>query len=482
MLWWLASRTVRPTPIPRKNPDPPEEPYVSVAARSPDLTPLAVPAVDVNPLGALYMTVSQPQPRPQPQAPIQAIVIGAGPAGLMAAEQLVQAGISVAVYDAMPSVGRKLLRAGIGGLNLTHAENKADFIHRYAPQVDKVGAWLQEFDADALRLWAADLGIETFVGSSGRVFPSAKKAAPLLRAWLHRLRAGGTQFHVRHRWCGWDDQGGLLFSHADKQMVVSAPVVIYALGGGSWARLGSDGQWRSRFIDRGIQCAPFRPSNGGFRYDWRVAFRAEQAGQPLKSVALALTRLDGSAWRKKGDAVIAGAGLEGSLIYAASAAIRDQIDQQGSCTVHWDLFPDKTAAQLAQVLGRRRAGDSLSTLLRRQLKLTGVKLALLKELSSKEQMGRIDTLPSLLKALPQCLTACRDLDEAISTAGGVEFDELTAGLMLRQLPGHFCVGEMLDWEAPTGGYLLTACYASGVVAGRAARDYLSERSDPIDNL
>ena len=416
------------------------------------------------------------------ESPVQAIVIGAGPAGLMAAEQLVKAGMSVAVYDAMPSVGRKLLRAGIGGLNLTHAENKADFIGRYGQQTDKVGAWLREFDADALRLWAEGLGIETFVGSSGRVFPSAKKAAPLLRAWLHRLRAGGTQFHVRHRWCGWDEQGRLIFSHADGQLVVSAPVVIYALGGGSWARLGSDGQWRSQFIGRGIQCAPFRPSNGGFRYDWSDAFRTEQAGQPLKSVALALTTAEGKTWRKKGDAVIAGEGLEGSLVYAASAAIRDQIEQQGSCTVHWDLFPDKTAAQLAQVLARRRVGDSLSTLLRRQLKLTGVKLAVLKELSSKEQMGRIEALPSLLKALPQRLSACRDIDEAISTAGGVEFEELTEGLMLRQLPGHFCVGEMLDWEAPTGGYLLTACYASGVVAGRAARDYLSERSNSIDRL
>jgi len=416
------------------------------------------------------------------ESPVQAIVIGAGPAGLMAAEQLVKAGMSVAVYDAMPSVGRKLLRAGIGGLNLTHAENKADFIGRYGQQTEKVGAWLREFDADALRLWAEGLGIETFVGSSGRVFPSAKKAAPLLRAWLHRLRAGGTQFHVRHRWCGWDEQGRLIFSHADGQLVVSAPVVIYALGGGSWARLGSDGQWRSQFIGRGIQCAPFRPSNGGFRYDWSDAFRTEQAGQPLKSVALALTTAEGKPWRKKGDAVIAGEGLEGSLVYAASAAIRDQIEQQGSCTVHWDLFPDKTAAQLAQVLARRRVGDSLSTLLRRQLKLTGVKLAVLKELSSKEQMGRIEALPSLLKALPQRLSACRDIDEAISTAGGVEFEELTEGLMLRQLPGHFCVGEMLDWEAPTGGYLLTACYASGVVAGRAARDYLSERSNSIDRL
>jgi uncharacterized flavoprotein (TIGR03862 family) len=400
----------------------------------------------------------------------------------MAAEQLVQAGMSVAVYDAMPSVGRKLLRAGIGGLNLTHGENKADFISRYGQQTDKVGAWLQEFDADALRLWAADLGIETFVGSSGRVFPSAKKAAPLLRAWLHRLRAGGTQFHVRHRWCGWDEQGRLLFNHADDQLVVSAPVVIYALGGGSWARLGSDGQWRSQFIGRGIHCAPFRPSNGGFRYDWSAAFRADQAGQPLKSVALALTTTEAKAWRKKGDAVVAGEGLEGSLIYAASAAIRDQIEQQGSCTVHWDLFPDKTEAQLAQVLARRRVGDSLSTLLRRQLKLTGTKLAVLKELSTKEQMGRIEALPSLLKALPQRLSACRDIDEAISTAGGVDFDELTDGLMLRQLPGHFCVGEMLDWEAPTGGYLLTACYASGVIAGRAARDYLSERLNPTDPL
>ena len=463
MLLCVPSRIVRPT-------RPPEVLYAPVAPSLFVAIPVDVCSVGLGPHKTLSMSVAQ--------SAVQAIVIGAGPAGLMAAEQLVQAGMSVAVYDAMPSVGRKLLRAGIGGLNLTHAENKADFISRFGQQTEKVEAWLQEFDADALRSWAADLGIETFVGSSGRVFPTAKKAAPLLRAWLHRLRVGGAQFHVRHRWTGWDDQGRLLFSHADGPLAVTAPVIIYAFGGGSWARLGSDGQWRSQFTQRGIQCAPFRPSNGGFRYDWSDDFRADQAGQPLKSVALSVTSVEGIGWRKKGDAVIAGEGLEGSLIYAASAAIRDQIEQQGSCTVYWDLFPDQSAAHLAQVLSRRRAGDSLSNVLRRQLKLTGVKLALLKELSSKEQMGRIDDLPRLLKALPHHLTACRDIDEAISTAGGVEFAELTEGLMLRQLPGQFCVGEMLDWEAPTGGYLLTACYASGVVAGRAARDYLRQQSLP----
>lgn len=402
-----------------------------------------------------------------------AVVIGAGPAGLMAAEQLNNAGIQVDIYDAMPSVGRKFLRAGIGGLNLTHAEDHRDFVSRYGKQADTVEQWLQAFNATALREWAARLGIETFVGSSGRVFPTAMKAAPLLRAWLKRLRQDGTHIHLRHRWIGWSDKGELLIENREQRFAIQPKVVIFAMGGGSWAKLGSDGQWLVEFENNDIECLPFLPSNCGFNADWRTPFRKEQQGQPLKSVALAYCQPDQQRWYKKGEAMISKHGVEGSLVYAASSGIRDQILAQGFCDIYWDLLPDKSLEQLTKAATQKRPKDSLSSFLRRSFKLDASKQALLNQLTSKEQVRDISKLPHLLKNLHQRLESPRPLDEAISTAGGVSMAALTPALMLKNKPGYYCAGEMLDWEAPTGGYLLTACFASGVVAGQDAVKRLS---------
>ena len=412
---------------------------------------------------------------------LTALIIGAGPAGLMAAEQLTNAGYRVDIFDAMPTAGRKLLRAGIGGLNLTHAENKSDFVARYGDKQTQISQWLSTFDADDLRAWAKQLGIDTFVGSSGRVFPIEKKAAPLLRAWLKRLKQNGATLHTRHRWLGWAQENQLLFKNANGEFTVSADVIVFALGGGSWAKLGSDGQWLSEFQSQGIQCVPFRASNIGFEAPWPNTFKAEFAGSPLKSVALSVALPNGTLWRKKGDAVVSTYGIEGSLVYAASAYIRDAIEHASGCEVqgcevYWDLLPDKTQAQVQNALSQRRKGESVSNLLRKQLKLSPVKMALLKILTDKDQMHDLTQLPALLKKLPQPLTSVRPIDEAISTDGGVAFAELTENLMLHKQPGTFCAGEMLDWEAPTGGYLLTACFASGVVSGQAAVTWLKKKA------
>ena len=394
------------------------------------------------------------------------VVIGAGPAGLMAAEQLADAGYPVAVFDAMPSVGRKFLRAGIGGLNLTHDEPWSDFITRYGDKSPIIQTWLDVFGATQLRQWVADLGVDTFVGSSGRVFPVGNKAAPLLRAWIKRLQSRGVTIHTKHRWLGWDADNRLVFDTVAGQRIIQAQRVIFALGGGSWARLGSDGRWLKTFQDRDIPCAPFRPSNCGFNYPWSDDFRAQHAGTPLKSVVLTVKSVNGQVWRKQGDALISSKGIEGGLVYAGSAMIRDHIQKQGLCRVYWDLLPDKSIAQIKAALSKRRAKDTLSNVLRKKLGLADGKMALLKGLATKEQMVALDSLPALIKNLPQVLQSPRPIDEAISTDGGVQFDALTSGLALRSQPQFYCVGEMLDWEAPTGGYLLTACFASGVVAGR----------------
>ncbi|WP_460051421.1 TIGR03862 family flavoprotein [Sessilibacter sp. MAH2] len=404
---------------------------------------------------------------------LNAVIIGAGPAGLMAAEQLARHNILVTIFDAMPSVGRKFLRAGIGGLNLTHSENKSDFLKRYTP-AHQIEPWLKRFDADALISWVKELGIDTFVGSSGRIFPTQKKAAPLLRAWLKRLKDSGVNIETRHRWLGWDEHGNLRFQNSEGELTVKSEVVIFALGGGSWPRLGSDGRWMEIFRQRGINCQPFRSSNCGFNYSWSDNFQREQQGQPLKNVCLT-----SQISSKKGDATISAYGLEGSLIYGLSASIQDQISNKGQAIVYWDLLPDCSVTDIRGKLQNRRSKDSLSNMLRKQLGISGSKLALLKELTSKEQMQNIDALAELIKNLPQILPSCRPISEAISTAGGVDFEQLTEGLMLKFTPGIFCVGEMLDWDAPTGGYLLTACFASGVVAGEAAVKYLSQRSKTI---
>lgn len=410
-----------------------------------------------------------------PNSPItQVAVIGAGPAGLMAAEQLNKAGIKVDVYEAMPSIGRKFLRAGVGGLNLSHAEDPQDFVRRYGTMSDWVGEWLNHFDAKALQEWTSKLGIETFVGSSGHIFPTGMKAAPLLRAWLKRLRHNGTQIHLRHRWQGWNDKGQLLMQHREDSFTVDAKVVIFAMGGASWSKLGSDGKWQAPFEQADIQCLPFRPSNSGFNVDWRAPFKKEQQGQPLKSVALHYSDSEGKPCYLRGEAMISKHGIEGSLIYAASAAIRDQIDSQGYSDISWDLLPDKTPLQLQRLISHWRPKASLSSFLRSKYKLDSSKQALLNQLTTKEQVRDRTALPSLVKNLPQRLTSYRPLDEAISTAGGVSKDALTSELMLKRKPGYYCVGEMLDWEAPTGGYLLTACFASGFIAGKAAAKRLTD--------
>ena len=392
----------------------------------------------------------------------------------MAAEQLAQSGLAVEVFEAKATVARKFLRAGIGGLNLTHSEVPAAFRQRYSRGLEWVGAWLDGFDAESLRDWSRQLGIETFVGSSGRVFPVQKKAAPLLRAWLRRLRSSGVNIHVRHRWLGWNDIGELCFDTPEGQQCFRASAVVLALGGGSWAALGSDGQWLSLLRQRGVDCAVFEPSNMGFEATWPDFLRGEHAGAALKNIGLSFATCDGAYWTRKGDALISEYGLEGSLIYAASAALRGLIQRDGHADIHWDLLPDITVDALAAKWRAQRRSESLSNRLRK-IGVKGSKLALLKALTSKTEMQSVDTYPAMLKHLPQRLSRWRPLDEAISTAGGVVPSALDEGLMLKALPGVFCAGEMLDWDAPTGGYLLTACFASGRVAGLAAADYIAAK-------
>ncbi|MCQ4301940.1 TIGR03862 family flavoprotein [Pseudomonas songnenensis] len=398
---------------------------------------------------------------PQPASSFRVAVIGGGPAGLMAAEVLGQAGVNVDLYDAMPSVGRKFLLAGVGGMNITHAEDYADFASRYGERAGDLRPLLDAFSPDALREWIHGLGIDTFVGSSGRVFPTDMKAAPLLRAWLKRLRESGVQLHTRQRWLGWDEHGALRIAGPQGEIRVAADATLLALGGGSWARLGSDGAWVPLLHDRGIAIAPLQPANCGFEVaGWSEHLREKFAGAPLKTVSLALP---GEAPRK-GEFVLTATGIEGSLVYALSARIREAINRDGTATVLLDLLPDRSQAQIADALARPRGSQSMAKHLHRQLRLDGVKAGLLRELSDAATFQDPQALAAAIKALPIRLLRPRPLDEAISSAGGVPFEALDANLMLRQLPGVFCAGEMLDWEAPTGGYLLTACFASGRAA------------------
>lgn len=396
-----------------------------------------------------------------PLAESRVAIIGGGPAGLMAAEVLSQAGVTVDLYDAMPSVGRKFLLAGVGGMNITHSEAFEPFVARYRERAPELRALLEALTPDALREWIHGLGIDTFVGSSGRVFPSDMKAAPLLRAWLRRLRDTGVRIHTRHRWLGWHSDGSLHLHGPDGDLHVSADAVLLALGGGSWARLGSDGAWMPLLHDRGIDVAPLRPANCGFEVaGWSQHLQEKFAGAPLKTVSLGLT--DGVP--RKGELVVTATGIEGSLIYALSAEIRQAIELNGQATVLLDLLPDHPLERIAQALAKPRGSQSMAKHLKRQLGLDGVKAGLLRELTRAEAFQDTAALAAAIKALPITLLRPRPLDEAISSAGGVPFEVLNDGLMLRQLPGVFCAGEMLDWEAPTGGYLLTACFASGRAA------------------
>lgn len=409
-------------------------------------------------------------------APRRVAIIGGGPAGLMAAETVRAAGHQVDVYEAKGSPGRKFLIAGKGGLNLTHSDAHEVFVARYRERASEVGAWLADFDGPALRDWALGFGVETYVGSSGRVFPVDRKAAPLLRGWVRRLKEQGVRLHVQHRWTGWADDGALRFETPEGEVTVQADAVVLAMGGGSWPQLGSDAAWVAPLAARGIDMAPLQSANCGFDVDWTAYFRDRQAGAPLKPLVAHWIALDGQPRTLQGECVISADGIEGSLIYAMAADLRDTLARDGAVTLHLDLLPGQTEAQLLDKLQRPRQGRSFGEHLRRQLGLGGVKSALLFEVLGKDA-GQLpaDRIAAALKRLPLSLLRPRPMAEVISTAGGVRLEALDAQLMLRQMPGTFCAGEMLDWEAPTGGYLLTACFASGLRAGRGVIEYLQAR-------
>ena len=416
-------------------------------------------------------------------------VIGAGPAGLMAAGVLQSQGAQVHVFDAMPSVGRKFLLAGIGGLNLTHSEALPGFLARYAERAPALTPFIEAFGPDAVRAWALELRVGTFVGTSGRVFPKDLKAAPLLRAWLHCLRAGGdgrppVQFHMRHRWLGWADDGTTLrFANPEGELAFAADATLLALGGASWSRLGSDGAWVPLLAARGIDIAPLRASNCGFdvastgagRSGWSEHLRERFAGEPVKPVAITAADSAGVVHRQQGEFVLTATGIEGSLVYAFSAGLRDAIAAQGQATLTLDLLPQHTLEQVRTETRRPRGARSLSTHLKSRLHLQGVKMGLLHELLSPAQLNDPDALAGFIKALPLLVSAARPIDEAISSAGGVRFEALDARLMANAMPGLFVAGEMLDWEAPTGGYLLTACLATGRAAGQSVIDWWNAR-------
>ena len=400
----------------------------------------------------------------------------------MAAEVIARAGFKVSVYDAMPSVGRKFLLAGVGGMNITHAEPSAQFLSRYGAARDHLTPIINAFDATALRTWVESLGIETFVGTSGRVFPKEMKAAPLLRAWLHRLRESGVSFYPRHRWLGWTQEGALRFRVASaddkedkkdkEERTFSAKACVLALGGASWPRLGSDGTWIETLSEYDLAIAALQPSNCGFECNWSDIFRSRCAGQPLNTVSLSLVDRQGRQHHQRGECVITEQGIEGSAIYAISALARELINRDQRARLILDLLPDLNIHKIIQLLQKPRGKDSQSNFLRKQLKLPPVKLQLLRELTSADIWHDPAQLAHAIKCLPLELVATRPLAEAISSAGGIAFPELDHNMMLGKIPGVFCAGEMLDWEAPTGGYLLTACFATGRAAGQGVVDWL----------
>ena len=411
-----------------------------------------------------------------PYSEVQVAVVGAGPAGLMAAECLADAGISVAIFEAKPSVGRKFLRAGIGGLNLTHAEPHAAFCARFSERQPALQAMLDAFPAEAVRAWAAGLGVETFVGSSGRVFPVDMKAAPLLRAWLQRLRSRGVSVHTRHRWLGWAPDQALRFGTPEGERRVRAAGTLLALGGGSWPQLGSDAAWVPLLSQRGVDIVPLQSANCGFEVPWSAPLKARHAGSALKPVAITFTDTHGQIHCRQGELVVSEYGLEGSLIYAFSKWLRAAISESGSATLHLDLVPGHSAERVAAELARPRGARSVSSHLQSRLGLKGVKAALLREVLGAEGYADMRRVAAAVKALPITLKAPRPLAEAISTAGGLSFGSLDDHLMLRALPGVFAAGEMLDWEAPTGGYLLTACLAQGRWAAQGIQLWLQGKT------
>ncbi len=399
-------------------------------------------------------------------------IIGGGPAGLMAAEVARAAGVAVDLFDAMGSVGRKFLIAGKGGLNLTHSEPRPAFDARYRERAREIGGWLDDFDADALRAWAAAAGIETYVGSSGRVFPLDRRAAPLLRGWVRRLRESGVRFHVHHRWLGWDAKGRHRFATPTGERRLQAPATVLALGGGSWPQLGSDGRWAAPLAEAGVAVRPLVPANCGFDIGWSAHLAERFAGSPLKPVVARWRDGAGREHGLQGECVLTATGIEGSLVYAISADLRDAIARDGHAMLWLDLAPGRSHERLAADLARPRGKRSLGEHLRRQAGLDAAKTALVFEILGPASRQDPAKLAAGIKRLPLRLDAARPLAEAISTAGGVALEALDEHLMLRQRPGVFCAGEMLDWEAPTGGYLLQASFASGLRAGRGASAWL----------
>lgn len=430
--------------------------------------PLAVRWLPVE-LGNRNMSLSEPLVADSELA-CDVAVVGAGPAGLMVAEQLAMAGLSVRVFEAKASAARKFLMAGKGGLNLTHSEEFVNFVTRYGSRTAKLTPWLQRWGADEMRAWAKSLNFDTFVGTSGRVFPNDMKAAPLLRAWLVRMKSQGVKFHMRHRWLGWGADEKPVFQAEDVKVKVECKAFVLATGGGSWARLGSDGAWVALLADKGVDLAPLQAANCGFDVGglvgraagWSDVFARRFAGQPFKSVVLRFTDDQGTSFARQGEFVATQTGVEGSLIYAVSFMLRDCIARQGSATFELDLLPQLSAERVRQEVMHPRGSRSLSSHLKGRLGIDGIKAGLLYEVLGKDGMADLARLAATIKAVPLTVIAPRPIDEAISTSGGVRLEALDGYGMCSALPGVFCAGEMLDWEAPTGGYLLTACMSSGV--------------------
>lgn len=401
-------------------------------------------------------------------------VIGGGPAGLIAAEKLAEAGIRVTVYDRKPSLARKFLMAGRGGLNLTHSEDLATFLQRYGTAEKQLARHINAFPPAALRDWCEGLGEPVFVGSSGRVFPKSMKASPLLRAWQQRLAKLGVEFRLQRDWRGWNDQGALIFINADGvEETVTPDAVLLALGGASWPRLGSDGGWTKYLADKKITVSPLRPSNCGFTVQWSDVFRAKYAGQPVKPVALSF-----GGQRVAGEAMLTDKGIEGGAVYALSASLREAIAKNGSAQLQIDLKPGLEQADLASRLTESRRGRSLSNFLRQEAALSPAAIGLLQENQSAKTLPP-DALAALIKSFPITLTGTFDIDRAISSAGGITWDEVDDNLMLRRLPAVFAAGEMLDWEAPTGGYLLQACFSTGIAAAQGILLFLKDKQPII---
>jgi uncharacterized flavoprotein (TIGR03862 family) len=404
----------------------------------------------------------------------EVVVIGAGPAGLIAAEEIAKAGHRVTIYERMPSAGRKFLLAGRGGLNLTHGEPLEKFMRRYGERAEPLRAAIEGFPPESLRVWAEALGQKTFEGTSGRIFPEAFKASPLLRAWLRRLNELGIVFAFRHRWLGWGAHGALLFDTARGKIEAAADATVLALGGASWPRLGSDGCWAQVLADAGVKIESLRPANCGFVTEWSETFSDRFAGTPLKRIALTF----GNA-TVRGEAMISKYGIEGGVVYALSSKLRDEILAHGSAVLHIALRPDISIEDLAKRMAAPRGKQSFSNFLRKAASLPPVAISLLQEWAAgkaaKLSELQPDEIAALINRLPITLSGITPIDSAISTAGGISFEELDGNFMLRRMPGTFAAGEMLDWEAPTGGYLLQACFATGMAAGKGAVRWLSVR-------